>query len=264
MVKQRKPRVSANANKAYLVVKEERDCLWIVLPENDKERKLCLRSQLPGKLLDFFQIRKSNAEKQIYRFINEVDMGTDELISDEDIPHVEWLSKTERVIALTSPTGRAELPRSTNGQLSDLQLLAVQSDQGPTAVFSREGDPIVISNTQTSSGYSQQRQAYIEIPAEVNHVQQAPDYHKVLAHVHSQTASVKWRNIPQQDTHTVRYQLTDFFTSLPVVGNELEAASRPTLFGSDALSNFRLGAVGELFVRYLSLQRMWTVTDKFC
>jgi len=78
-------------------VKEKQDCLRIVLPESERERNLCLRLQLPGFLLDLFMIQEGKAEKQVYRLINEVDMGTNELISDEAFPHVGWLSKTERV-----------------------------------------------------------------------------------------------------------------------------------------------------------------------
>lgn len=246
MVKQNKRPVSAGANKAYLVVEERQDCLRIVLPENGKERKLCLRSQLPSSLVDFLQIQESNAEKQIYRFINEVDMGTDELLSDEAIPHVEWLLRTERV---QLPGPRYEFATSTNGRLSDLQPLTGHGDQSSTTTVGSDEDELVVSSTQTRNRPYHRHQAYIQIPEEINHRQHAPDYHKVIAHVRSQTASVKWRNVPREETHTVRYQLTEFFRTLPFEGNELEAASRPTLFGSDAFSNFRLGAAGELFVR---------------
>jgi len=250
IVRQNNINVSADARKAYLVVEEKQDCLRIVLPENKRERNLCMRSQLPGILMDLFMIQKSKAEKQIYRFINEVDIGTNELITDEAIPHVGWLSKTVRVQPLMPSIDHTQLSTSINGPPSSLQLLTTQGDRRSTVTISHEEDEVIVSSTQAGNGYDHRREAYTQIPLELDSVQDATEYKKVLEHIHSQAASVKWRNVRQDHTHTKRYPFTDFFGALPLEGNEFDAASRPTLFGSDGSSKKRLGAAGELFVGY--------------
>ena len=240
--------VKVDNTKASLVVTEDEGVLRIILPHDRSERRSCCRGQLPGRLAAILGIYDGRCEKQIYRIINETDMGTDDLMTNEDIPHASWLTKTERKPQPLQPEQhQARLATQRDSFVND-------SDADLTAGFAslsiaQRQTTITVSNAQFPQNAYQPRQRYIPIPPILNQQTEPPHYHKVLEHIRRQAASVKWRNRPSERTQTTTSDLTRYFDALQIQGNDdLDAASRPELFGSDHFSNFRLGAAGELFV----------------
>lgn len=208
------------------------------MPQSKLEQKSCLRSDLPKGLAKELQILDAHAVSQIYRLINELDMGTDQLLQEEGIPHTdEWLSKTERAPPPSAPV------------FTRPELEAV-SASSPIPINVGAGS-IVWSSTQSGMFSYQSRQPYITIPAEVNHRIEAPEYQRVLDHVRRQAVDVKWRNAPRENATASTNDHTRFLNDqCRNRGSSIDPFKYPELFGSDEYVQFRMGAVGELFVRF--------------
>jgi hypothetical protein len=90
-------RVKVKSEAASLMV----DCdaetgIRITLPLNKTERKRSMRAQLAGRLAELLQIHDLRGEKQLYRIINELETGTDDIMDEENISRVTWLPETSR------------------------------------------------------------------------------------------------------------------------------------------------------------------------
>ncbi|KAF1811695.1 hypothetical protein P152DRAFT_418319 [Eremomyces bilateralis CBS 781.70] len=210
--------VKVEWDKPSLIMKRDEAGLLITLPLARTERKQSMRSQLPGYLSGLLHIYDSRGERQIDRIINELESGTEEILLEEEISRVEWLAETSRSApALESKTETPPQPQSLTRRSSNLV-------NGKT-----EGPP---------------RHALPEIP---NHAVEAPDYWKVLEHVHKQAESAgsDFRDVSSPATD----DFTRYFASLTVHSTRFDPSDYPSLFGADFwLSKRRIGAAGELFV----------------
>lgn len=249
-LKQGTDEIKVPTNKAFLLMSREDQAFRIVVPKAQDERKSCFRSQLPRKLATELGIWDASAEKQLYRIINEVDMGTDQLMEEESIPPASWLQKTERPMPIVRTPVRSSSILTPQGSTPEGHRI---EHGGLTNLF--DGLRIVDVNEETGvhspaqyiANYRPNRQ-YITIPATIS-VETVPEhYSKVLKHVHRQAVGVKWRHGTVNSTMSTTSDLTNHFATLEIHGDPLEASSRPQLFGADNYSNFRLGAAGELFV----------------
>ncbi|KIW23153.1 uncharacterized protein PV07_11373 [Cladophialophora immunda] len=223
--------VEVPTSRPSLVSNYEHNRLEITLPAEERATRQCMRWQLPGyiasELLDIFD---SRAEKQIYRIINELDTGTDDILLEEGISRVSWLPETCRPAPIPVPA-----PAPIASQTSDL------ADDEPNVVVS----PI----------HGSHRQPYRALPVEIQHEIDAPDYWKVIEHVHRQASksgnTLHRRNDEAGSFDDLAADLAGLVLDHPV----LDPNDCPNLFGNDWLSNFRLGAAGELFV-YEMLKHM--------
>lgn len=180
-----------------------------------------MRSQLPGylaaELLDIFD---SRAEKQIYRIINELETGTDDILFEEGISRVSWLPETRR---------SAPIPSPVTPQTSD----------------SADDEP----NLPTSPIQTNDQRSYRALPVEIQRENDAPDYWKVIEHVHKQASKIGRRLHRRSDDASNFDDLAADFAGLVFDHGILDPDDYPHLFGSDVwLSKFRMGAAGELFV----------------
>ncbi|KIX03638.1 uncharacterized protein Z518_07191 [Rhinocladiella mackenziei CBS 650.93] len=213
--------VKVPTSRPSLIPKYEHNRLEITLPAEERATRQCMRSQLPGYIAaELLNIFDSRAEKQIYRILNELETGTDDILFEEGISRVSWLPETRR----PAPTPPLIAPQTSD--------LADDEPNLPT-------DPI-----QTNY-----RQPYRALPVEIQHEIDAPDYWKVIEHVHKQASKIGNR------LHRRNYEAGNFddlaaeFAGLVLDHTVLDPNDCPNLFGNDVwLSKFRLGAAGELFV----------------
>lgn len=257
-LKQGEKEIKVPTDKASIIVSTEDHSLRIVVPKDFIKRKSCFRSRLPQSLASVLGLYTTSDEKQIYRIINEVDMGTDQLMHEEDIPSVSWLEKVERVQPITQPTTTSslDLPNLNNQpNRRDVSEEDFVSALGNLALTEERSAPNVQSQQQFVFT-SRPSRHFISIPATLSSNTVPPQYHKVLQHIHRQAVGVQWRDRTQSPDLTITSELTAYFANLAVQGDPLEAFSRPELFGSDQYSHFRLGAAGELFVSERSTSKM--------
>src|SRR5271170_1075059 len=112
--------VKVECDRPSLIVKRDEAGLLITLPLAKTERRQTMRGQLPGYLSDLLHIYDSRGEKQIYRIINELESGTDEILLDEEISWVSWLTETSRPAPAsepeteTPPQPQSSIRRSSN------------------------------------------------------------------------------------------------------------------------------------------------------
>jgi hypothetical protein len=213
--------VKVLTSRASLISKYKHNKLEITLPAEERATRQCMRSQLPGyiaaELLDIFD---SRAEKQIYRILNELGTGTDDILFEEGISPVSWLPETRRP---------APMPPVIAPQPSDLADDELNLPTGPI---------------QTNY-----RQSYRALPVEIQHEIDAPDYWKVIEHVHKQASKIGNRLHRRNDETGNFDDLAADFAGLVLDHTIQDHNDCPNLFGNDVwLSKFRLGAAGELFV----------------
>lgn len=213
--------VKVPTSRPSLISKYEHNRLEITLPAEERATRRCMRSQLPGyiaaELLDIFD---SRAEKQIYRILNELETGTDDILFEEGISRVSWLPETCR------PAPIPPLIAPHTSDLADDEL-----------------------NLPTGPIYTSHRQPYRALPVEVQHEVDAPDYWKVIEHVHKQALKIGNRLHRRNDEVGNVDNLAAEFAGLVLDHIILDPNDYPNLFGNDMwLSKFRLGAAGELFV----------------
>src|SRR5947207_15628175 len=94
-----------------LIMKRDEVGLLITLPLAKTERKRSMRGQLPGDLSELLRIYDSRGERQIYRIINELESGTDEILLEEEISRVSWLAEISRPAPASEP-GTETTPQS--------------------------------------------------------------------------------------------------------------------------------------------------------
>ena len=98
--------VKVECDRPSLIMKRDEVGLLITLPLAKTERKRSMRGQLPGDLSELLRIYDSRGERQIYRIINELESGTDEILLEEEISRVSWLVETSR----PAPASQSEIP----------------------------------------------------------------------------------------------------------------------------------------------------------
>src|ERR1700761_4688956 len=106
-----------------LIMKRNEYGLLITLPFAKTERRQSMRGQLSGYLSELLQVYDSRGEKQIYRIINELESGTDEILLDEEISRVSWLAETSRPPSEpeteTPPQSQSQSSIFVNGENED-------------------------------------------------------------------------------------------------------------------------------------------------
>lgn len=80
--------VKVKCNRLSLIIKRDEAGLYITLLSAKIERRQSIRGQLPGYLSELLHIYNSRGEKQIYRIINKLKSGTDEILLKEEISRV--------------------------------------------------------------------------------------------------------------------------------------------------------------------------------
>ena len=237
--------------KASLIVKHNQDGLLVTLPRDKTERKACMRSQLPGYLAEILNIYDSRGEKQIYRIINELTTSTEQILLDEEISRVSWLPEGSR------PALVRELDPENERLVSTVNGSPTNFVNGDTSQFADRDqaheEPQHAEIIVRAAGSLPARAAgnypppFRNLPAIVNHGVEAPDFWKVIEHVHRQAAMLAGQL--RSSTPTTLDQITASFGTLTLGGTSLDPADYPRLFGDDFwLSKFRVGAAGELFV----------------
>lgn len=265
-VNENKSMVKVKCSRVSLIVRNVDAKLEIILPEKESERRSCLRSDLPGYLANMFDVHNNKAERQIYRILNETETGTDDILSEEAIPHASWLTKTAR-LPQPSPHTRQAIPVASwedhssplrNGDVTGYST-STTARQAPTyTTEARHSVPLRVSHDGTLD------EQLLEVPAIINHKTDAPQYHQVIEHVRRQAKGVFWRDGLQNARVTMTSDLTRQFEELAVSANDLEPWSYPALFGDNNFtSKFRVGAAGELFVCVMTRPPMIELT-KIC
>jgi hypothetical protein len=222
------------------MVKYEQNRLEITLPAGERATRQCMRSQLPGHIAaELLEIFDSRAEKQIYRILNELETGTDDILFEEGISRVSWLPETHRPAPISPPI----TPQTSDLTDDEPNLLTgpIQTNGAlPT-------DETFVSAAATFP--TNYRQPYRALPAVIQHDIDAPDYWKVIEHVHEQALKIGNRLHRRNDEVGNFDHLAAEFAGLVLDHPILDPDDYPNLFGSDMwLSKFRLGAAGELFV----------------
>ena len=252
--------VKVECDRPSLIMKRDEAGLRITLPRAEMERRQSMRGQLPGYLSELLHIYDSRGEKQIYRIINELESGTDEILLEEEISRVSWLVETSR----PAPASQSEIPPQpqssirqssnfVNGETEDPPTHAqpyLEIGEFETAI---RADASISANH--SGGIHPPPPPFRALPERLNHAEEAPDYWKVLEHVRKQAASVgsDLRNISNPTTDDI----TRYFASLTLYSTSFDPADYPSCFGDDFwLSKFRIGAAGELFVSLPDLVRL--------
>lgn len=254
--------VKVECGRPSLIMKRDEAGLIITLPLTKTERRQSMRGQLPGYLSKLLHIYDSSGEKQIYRIINELESGTDEILLDEEISRVSWLAETSRPAPAsepeteTPPQPQSSIRRSSNfvnGETEDPSRHAqpcLEIRESETAIHA--AGSISVNH---SGGIHPPPPPFRALPEILNHAVEAPDYWKVLEHVRKQAASAgsDLRDISNPTTDDI----TCYFASLTLHSTSFDSADYPSCFGDDFwLSKFRIGAAGELFVSLPDLVRL--------
>jgi hypothetical protein len=225
-----------------LLGKHENGVLEITLPEAEPAARQCMRAQLPGyisrKLLDIFDF---SGEKQIYRILNELETSTDDIVHQEGISRVSWLPQTNRPALTPYAIATQGIPVPVVEEAD--RLVHTTQLNGHQAVAVEEA---VTSTTATS--LIPQLQHYEPLPASIPHELQAPHYWKVIEHVHRQASKIGNSLRPGFGASVSVDDLASNLANLGLGDAGIDPNERPDLFGRGWLSNFRLGAAGELFV----------------
>lgn len=221
VVEQDEDLVMVPSSRLSLISKYERNTLEITLPAEARATKQCIRSQLPGYIAaELLEIVDARAEKQIFRILDELDSGTDEILAEEGISRVSWLPETCRA----APTP----PITTPGTSESVE----------------NGPDLPAGAYQTNH-----RQYCRPLPVEIQHEVDAPLYWKVIDHVHKQASKIGNRLHGRNDAAGNLDDLAAEFSGLMLDDTRVDPDDYPNHFGNDVwLSKFRLGAAGELFV----------------
>lgn len=258
VVEQDQTEIKIETSRASIIIQSDENSLSITLPSQSKERRRCMRSQLPGHLVEMLQICDSRGQTQIYRIINELDSGTDEILLDEQISETPWIAKTARA----TPVSRVSTPPPQSildGEVQVVQAVRAGTSPGGARIqvpYIQEQtyqDVHLVEVTARSTNFSAVYDRTVPpatfrpLPTEINHTVQAPDYWKVLEHVADRAALMVNRLRRSSDLTTD--DLINSFASLRLQSATFEPADYPSLFGNDVwLSKFRVGAAGELLV----------------
>jgi hypothetical protein len=254
--------VKVECDRPSLIMKRDEAGLLITLPLAKAERRKSMSGQLPGYLSELLHIYDSRGEKQIYRIINELESGTDEILLDEEISRVSWLAETSRPAPASEPeTETPPQPQSSTRRSSN--FVNEETEDPPRHaqphLETREFEtPIRAAGSISanhSGGIHPPPPPFRALPEVLNHAVEAPDYWKVLEHVRKQAASAgsDLRDISNPTTDDI----TCYFASLTLHSTSFDPADYPSCFGDDFwLSKFRIGAAGELFVSLPDLVRL--------
>lgn len=93
VVKQGLTVAESRSDRVLIKVEESNLRLKLYLPQDPASLQSCCCSQLPAQLMQILGIDNSGAEKQIYRLLTEDTTQLQNIMVDEDIPHVLWLKK---------------------------------------------------------------------------------------------------------------------------------------------------------------------------
>jgi len=256
--------VKVECDRPSLIMKRDEAGLRITLPLAKMERRQSMRGQLPGYLSELLHIYDSRGEKQIYRIINELESGTDEILLEEEISRVSWLVETSRPAPASEPETNAETPPQPQSSIRQSSNFVNGETEDPPRhtqpyLEIREFETAIRADASISANHSggihPPPPPFRALPEILNHAVEAPDYWKVLEHVRKQAASVgsDLRNISNPTTDDI----TRYFASLTLNSNSFDPADYPSCFGDDLwLSKFRIGAAGELFVSLPDLVRL--------
>jgi hypothetical protein len=253
--------VKVECDRPSLIMNRNEAGLLITLPLAKTERRQSMRGQLSGYLSELLHIYDSRGEKQIYRIINELESGTDEILLDEDISGVSWLAETSRPAPAsepeieTVPQPQSESPirrysNFVNGETEDPPRHAqpyLEIQELEAAI--RAAGSISVSH----SGDRYPPPPFRALPKILNHTVEAPDYWKVLEHVRRQAVSAG--SDPRNVSPTTD-DITSHLSFLTLHSTSFDPTDYPSCFGDDFwLSKFRIGAAGELFVILFNLVR---------
>ncbi|OAG34109.1 hypothetical protein AYO21_11750 [Fonsecaea monophora] len=238
--------VEVVADRLSLVIEQNDAGLSITLPKDKVQRMQCMRGQLPGRLAEMLNIYDSRGEKQLYRILNELESGTDDILLQEDISRVSWLPETCR----PNPTPPAEelegtfQPQSAHifhGQPEGVQISLVKLEEV-------ESPTRAMGSIAANSYPDRPSPLFRALPAaKPTHATEAHLYWLVLEHVPRQASS--FRHVDGNDTDPTFSRITKTLATLSLEVNTIDPAKYPELFGGDfSLSKFRVGAAGELFV----------------
>ncbi|KIW74784.1 hypothetical protein Z517_11554 [Fonsecaea pedrosoi CBS 271.37] len=223
--------VEVVADRLSLVIEQKDAGLSITLPKDKVQRMQCMRGQLPGRLAEMLNIYDSRGEKQLYRILNELESGTDDILLQEDISRVSWLPETCR----PNPTPLAEelegtfQPQSAHifhGQPEGVQISLVKLEEV-------ESPTRAMGSIAANSYPDRPSPLFRALPAaEPTHATEAHLYWLVLEHVRRQVSS--FRHVDGNYTDPTFSRITKTLATLSLEVNTIDPA--------------KVGAAGELFV----------------
>ena len=234
--------VEAFTSKVSVIVRNDDQGLRFYLPGNNMHEKRCLRNRLPEALINELQIFKNGAENFVSMLLNDLDQGTDEIIYAESIPHCDsWLEKTVRPPPQVTIVTTETIPNSFGHPSPGSVSRQVSSND-------IDNEQLLFASDRTTN-FHHIRRISAQIPATVDHVVDAPGYWRILEHARSQAVGVVWRAQGDDSTLSSTITQTVWLENLRrSQRGSTDLSSYDCLFGSDGLSKYRLGAVGELFV----------------
>jgi hypothetical protein len=242
--------VKVECDKASLIMDQDESGLRITLPIDKMKRKQTMRSQLPGKLSELLNIFDSRGEKQIYRILNELESGTDDILLDEEISRVSWLAETCRP---KPPTREYTESQQRSGPPPPSSASTIRDTENareypPLYLKDQEFEPAVrTAETISISPTNNPRPAFRPVPEVDDPELEAPDYWKVLEHVRKQAALTC--DDSRGGASTTADDITSLLESLSLESTSLDPLNYPNCFGDDPwLSRCRVGAAGELYV----------------
>lgn len=249
--------ISVDTAKSSLIVEQKSSGIYITLPYNVAERKQCMRTQLPTHLAELLQIYDARGERQIYRILNELELGTDDILVAEEISEVSWLEKTSRLALPTEaqpPEVQTPGPQQSEAQAQrEIPVQVGQRIRASTTYSrdyreTREVESIIhVAESVSASNARAPAPTFRTLPAIIDHEVEAPEYWKVLDFVCKQAR--RFANTYQNITSATPDDLAQLFESLTIHNTDVDPANSPHLFGNDVwLSKFRVGAAGELLV----------------
>lgn len=241
--------VKVDSNKVPLVLDRQGQSLRIVLPADELQRRSCFRNRLPTMLCELLKIQDVIAQKQVYRILNEVDLGTDEIMAQEDIPAASWLEKTARSAPLLSSA--ESIPELASGSKAD-SMQAEARKISPSTEQTQAGANLKTLLSPPSRSDSSHGKTCI--PTTLLSQQEAIRYHEVLEHVRMQARKFIGCSIGGKILDSFAGLARDF-GKLAISGKKLGSTPLSELFGNDDPNNIRIGAAGELFESLMRYKR---------
>jgi hypothetical protein len=224
--------VKVECDRPSLIMKRDEAGLHITLPLAKTERRQSMRGQLPGVLSELLHIYDSRGEKQIYRIINELESGKDEILLDEEISRVSWLAETSRA-APASELGIEIPPQPQPQPQSEDSPWHSQSypEMGDFETAVRATSSLSVNH---SGGTRPPLPPFRALPEILNHAVEALDYWKVLEHVHEQAASAgsNLQNILNPTTDDITCYLASLTLHSTSFDLPIMQAASVTIFGS--------------------------------
>lgn len=245
--------IEVESTKASLLVQPHESGLHITLPDNKADRTQCMRAQLPGEIAKLLKIHDHRGERQVYRIINELELGTYDILLSEDISEASWLRKIHRPTSVPDVEPAIRTNIVVNGEIQiSANYSQISQHIRHVGYTSRSG----VTEISNSNGVAPLQ--FRALPTVVGH-EDAPRYVTVLERIRVQSQILYRKFIRHAVTEDSFDDIANAFEALTlrrtIPGTTFEPGDLLAFFGTDEwLSKFRMGAAGELLVSHEILE----------